>query len=265
MEDKDKDLFLLELNSHSSSSPIPSPVPQNSTNSVSVPVLIELEPPCTPKSQTLAKDNQVLSSTRPLLIYSRKKVPIIQSMQIQDSELAAGNEDATGSTSTSTEQDQQANKHLKLGHSVKAQPISHNYFDGASKGNPGKAGAGAILRTEDGTVISRLREGLGVVTNNVAEYRALILGMKYALKKGFKQIRVQGDSNLVCMQVQDLWQTKNQNMANLCKEAKGLKDMFLSFKISHVRREFNSDADAQANLAVDLPVGKVCDEPGELC
>ncbi|KAG1362721.1 hypothetical protein COCNU_10G009400 [Cocos nucifera] len=73
-------------------------------------------------------------------------------------------------------------------------------FDGASKGNPGKSGAGAILRTEDGTVVSRLCEGLGNVTNNVAEYRALILGMKYALKKGFKQIRVQGDSYLVCMQ-----------------------------------------------------------------
>ncbi|XP_010943494.1 uncharacterized protein [Elaeis guineensis] len=137
-------------------------------------------------------------------------------------------------------------------------------FDGASKGNPGKAGAGAILRTEDGTVVSRLCEGLGDVTCNVAEYRALILGMKYALKKGFKLIRVQGDSNLVCMQVQDLWRTKNQNLANLCKEAKELKDMFLSFKISHVKREFNSDADAQANLAVDLPIGKVCEEPGEL-
>nr|XP_029119109.1 uncharacterized protein LOC105057868 isoform X2 [Elaeis guineensis] len=180
------------------------------------------------------------------------------------SEAVLNNFGAVGCTSTSAEQGQQANKHLKLGHSIKAQPMSHNYFDGASKGNPGKAGAGAILRAEDGTVIARLREGLGVTTNNVAEYRALILGMKYALKKGYKQIRVQGDSNLVCMQVQDLWQTKNQNMANLCKEVKGLKDMFLSFKIGHVRREFNSDADAQANLAIDLPLGKVCEEPGEL-
>ncbi|XP_042489127.1 uncharacterized protein LOC122069224 isoform X2 [Macadamia integrifolia] len=94
-------------------------------------------------------------------------------------------------------------------------------FDGASKGNPGQAGAGAVLRAEDGRVVYRLREGLGITTNNVAEYRAMILGMKYALKKGFKQIHVQGDSKLICMQ--------------------GL----------------NSEADAQANLAINLGDGEV--------
>ncbi|WVZ59184.1 LOW QUALITY PROTEIN: hypothetical protein U9M48_009371 [Paspalum notatum var. saurae] len=89
---------------------------------------------------------------------------------------------------------------------VDAQPISKQYmigilhFDGASKGNPGKAGAGAVLMTEDGRVISRLREGLGVVTNNVAEYRGLILGLKYAIRHGFKRIKVHGDSQLVCNQ-----------------------------------------------------------------
>ncbi|KAL6624641.1 hypothetical protein ACP70R_031962 [Stipagrostis hirtigluma subsp. patula] len=146
-------------------------------------------------------------------------------------------------------------------------------FDGASKGNPGKAGAGAIIRRLDGSVVARLREGLGIATNNVAEYRALILGLKYAAKKGFKYIRAQGDSKLVCNQtlrglhlhgmqilanlVQDLWRVKNDNMADLCKKAKELKGNFLSFQISHVLREFNSDADAQANFAVELPVGEV--------
>lgn len=137
-------------------------------------------------------------------------------------------------------------------------------FDGASKGNPGQAGAGAVIRTEDGNVVSRIREGLGIATNNVAEYRGLILGMKYALMRGFKHIRVQGDSQLVCMQLQDIWQTKNQNMADLCKEAKRLKDMFLSFNIIHVRREFNAFADNLANLAVSLPVGEVCEDCGPL-
>ncbi|KAG8046632.1 hypothetical protein GUJ93_ZPchr0008g14148 [Zizania palustris] len=74
-------------------------------------------------------------------------------------------------------------------------------FDGASKGNPGKAGAGAVVRRLDGTVIAQLREGLGIATNNAAEYRALILGLRYAAKKGFKYIRAQGDSKLVCYQV----------------------------------------------------------------
>lgn len=106
-------------------------------------------------------------------------------------------------------------------------------FDGASKGNPGKSGAGVILRAQDGSVVScrnflyvhlfictswlifslisclfalhlkvsRIRQGLGFVTNNVAEYQALILGLNYALSRGFMHIVVRGDSQLVCMQV----------------------------------------------------------------
>ncbi|TKY50380.1 ribonuclease HI [Spatholobus suberectus] len=128
-------------------------------------------------------------------------------------------------------------------------------FDGASKGNPGPAGAGAILR--DGSKVYRLREGVGIQTNNVAEYRGLILGLKHALKKGYKHILVHGDSLLVCNQIQGLWKIKNQNMASLCSEAKELKDKFLSFKISHVLREYNCEADVQANLATNLRAGEV--------
>ncbi|XP_050271339.1 uncharacterized protein LOC126714962 isoform X1 [Quercus robur] len=138
-----------------------------------------------------------------------------------------------------------------------AQPSCILLFDGASKGNPGQAGAGAVLRAEDGSMVCRLREGVGIATNNVAEYRAVLLGLKHALKKGYKHIRVQGDSKLVCMQIQGLWKTKNQNMADLCKEAKELKDKFVSFQINHVLREFNSEADAQANQAVNLKDGQV--------
>ncbi|KAI3985799.1 hypothetical protein MKX01_026585 [Papaver californicum] len=130
-------------------------------------------------------------------------------------------------------------------------------FDGAAKGNPGPAGAGAILRSEDGRVLYRLREGVGIATNNVAEYRAMLLGVKYALKKGFKRISVRGDSKLICMQVQGLWKTKSENMKILCKEAKELKEKFDSFKILHVLRDLNSAADAEANLAVLLAEGQI--------
>ncbi|KAM7253254.1 hypothetical protein ACFE04_025872 [Oxalis oulophora] len=133
-------------------------------------------------------------------------------------------------------------------------------FDGASKGNPGPSGAGAVLHSEDGSTVFLLREGVGHATNNVAEYRAVILGLKYALRKGFKHIRAQGDSKLVCMQIQGLWKINNQNLALLCKEAKELKDKFASFQINHVLRDFNSEADAQANLAINLRDGQVEDE-----
>ncbi|XP_004960582.1 uncharacterized protein LOC101761189 isoform X1 [Setaria italica] len=134
-------------------------------------------------------------------------------------------------------------------------------FDGACKGNPGKSGAGVIIRRLDGSVIALLREGLGITTNNAAEYRALILGLDYAAKKGFKHIRAQGDSKLVCNQVQDLWRCRSDNMAVLCKKAKELKGTFLTFQINHVLRELNSDADVQANFAVGLAV----DQVEELC
>uniref|UniRef100_A0A0E0BBB9 RNase H type-1 domain-containing protein n=1 Tax=Oryza glumipatula TaxID=40148 RepID=A0A0E0BBB9_9ORYZ len=152
---------------------------------------------------------------------------------------------------------------------VDAQPLSKQYmvcllhFDGASKGNPGKAGAGAVLMTEDGRVISRLREGLGIVTNNVAEYRGLILGLRYAIRHGFKKIIVYGDSQLVCYQVKGTWQTKNQNMMELCKEVRKLKENFVSFEINHVRREWNAEADRQANIAITLSSGVVSEERGD--
>lgn len=133
-------------------------------------------------------------------------------------------------------------------------------FDGTSKGNPGQAGAGAVVRADDGSLICRLREGLGIATTSVAEYRGFILGLKYAHSKGFTSIRAQGDSKLVCMQIQGLWKVKNQNISTLFQQAKQLKDRFFSFRIIHVLRESNCDADQQANLAIELPDGHVQEE-----
>ncbi|CAB4296263.1 unnamed protein product [Prunus armeniaca] len=169
-------------------------------------------------------------------------------------------EEEFGSTFIS---DDLSRKHAKIDHSavLESPPLNRGscilMFDGASKGNPGLAGAGAVLRADDGSLICKVREGLGSATNNVAEYRAVILGLKCALRKGFSKIVVQGDSKLVCMQVQGLWKVKNQNMSDLYEEVKKLKDKFLSFKISHVLRGRNSEADAQANLAITLADGQV--------
>ncbi|XP_064981862.1 uncharacterized protein LOC135586174 isoform X3 [Musa acuminata AAA Group] len=138
--------------------------------------------------------------------------------------------------------DEPVKEHLKLEYSSQQKQPSDNSmsctleFDGAPAGKASKGGAGVILRTEDGSVISRLREGLGAVTNDTADYRALILGLRHALKKGFKQIHVLGDSQLVCMQVQGLSKAKNKNLVDLCEEAKALKEMFVSFSISHIKK-----------------------------
>ncbi|VVA92328.1 unnamed protein product [Arabis nemorensis] len=130
-------------------------------------------------------------------------------------------------------------------------------FDGASKGNPGLAGAAAVLKTEDGSVICKVRQGLGIATNNAAEYHALILGLRHAIEKGYKKIKVKGDSKLVCLQIKGQWKVNHEVLAKLHKEAKQLSSKCISFEISHVLRNLNSDADEQANLAVRLSEGEV--------
>ncbi|XP_009587392.1 uncharacterized protein LOC107808198 isoform X3 [Nicotiana tabacum] len=171
--------------------------------------------------------------------------------------------DAVGSAVISNDS---LRKHIKLDLPKGDQALSSGQrsctleFDGSSKGNPGQAGAGAVVRADDGSLICRLREGLGIATTSVAEYRGFILGLKYAHSKGFTSIRAQGDSKLVCMQIQGLWKVKNQNISTLFQQAKQLKDRFLSFRIIHVLRESNCDADQQANLAVGLPDGHIQEE-----
>uniref|UniRef100_A0ACD5VEP2 Uncharacterized protein n=1 Tax=Avena sativa TaxID=4498 RepID=A0ACD5VEP2_AVESA len=159
-------------------------------------------------------------------------------------------------------------KHPKV---AKLEPLPDSHpscileFDGACKGNPGKSGAGVIVRRPDGSVIAQLREGLGIATCNAAEYHALLLGLRYADKEGFKYIRVQGDSKLVCKQAEGLWTPKSDNMADLCKKVKQLKGRFHQIQFNHVLREFNADADAQANFAVELPVGGIEEQPNITC
>lgn len=130
-------------------------------------------------------------------------------------------------------------------------------FDGASKGNPGKAGAGAILKSPDGSVLCELTKGVGIATCNFAEYRALIIGLQGALDHGICHIKAQGDSKLVCKQVMGQWKVRSENLATSFAEVMELKRRFQSFSIQHVFRESNSAADALANTASRLPEDKL--------
>ncbi|KAK9090498.1 hypothetical protein Sjap_023675 [Stephania japonica] len=113
------------------------------------------------------------------------------------------------------------------------------YFAGSSSGNPGKAGAGAILRSEDGTLVCQLREGVGISTCDEAEFRALVLGLRAALRKGFTHIFALGNSDIVCGWVQGMCKIKDARMSFLCEEALKLKDKFFSFQIKHVSKTAN--------------------------
>ena len=127
-------------------------------------------------------------------------------------------------------------------------------FDGASRGNPGFAGAGALLkRKKDGRILEELTEYLGNDrTVNEAEYSALCLGLRKAIELGITTIECQGDSSLIVNQVNGLFAVKSDKLAPLHAEALRLKKKFSSFRIEHVRREYNKHADHLANMAVDF-------------
>lgn len=125
------------------------------------------------------------------------------------------------------------------------------YADGAARGNPGPAGSGALLLGERGEVLAELSLGLGHATNNVAEYRALILGLEEARRRGIDRIDVKMDSQLVVRQMQGLYKVKHPGLRPLALRAGALLAEFADRTIAHIPREENGRADALANRAID--------------
>ena len=125
------------------------------------------------------------------------------------------------------------------------------WSDGAARGNPGPAGIGAILKTPDGNVIAEVSDFLGHTTNNVAEYRALLAGLERAIEVGIQRIEVRADSELMIKQLKGQYRVKNAGLKPLYEQARELLSQFSNVKLSHVRREHNSEADRLANLGID--------------
>ena len=125
------------------------------------------------------------------------------------------------------------------------------YSDGASRGNPGLAGAGAVLLDADGRVIAELTKFLGVTTNNVAEYQGFIIGLEEARRRGVDDLDARMDSMLVVEQMRGRWKIKHPNMKPLALKAGALFATFPTRTIAHVPREENAIADALSNRAID--------------
>ena len=125
------------------------------------------------------------------------------------------------------------------------------YSDGASRGNPGLAGAGAVLLDADGRVIAELTKFLGITTNNVAEYQGFIIGLEEARRRGVDDLDARMDSMLVVEQMRGRWKIKHPNMKPLALKAGALFATFPTRSIAHVPREENAIADALSNRAID--------------
>lgn len=125
------------------------------------------------------------------------------------------------------------------------------YSDGASRGNPGPAGAGAVLMKPDGTIVARIGKYLGRQTNNHAEYMALIIGLRAALELGVTEIEMVADSELMVKQIKKIYRVKNEQLRPLYEEACALIARFHRASIRHVLREYNQEADEMSNRAID--------------
>jgi ribonuclease HI len=130
------------------------------------------------------------------------------------------------------------------------------YFDGGARGNPGPAAIGAVVLDPSSAPPTRLAavsERIGETTNNVAEYRALIAGLEAAANTPSRAVKVRGDSKLVIEQVAGRWKVKQEHLRPLHARARDLLARYETVDLGHVRREFNRDADALVNAALDLP------------
>lgn len=130
------------------------------------------------------------------------------------------------------------------------------YIDGASKGNPGSAGAGVWIANADGKKISELSRFLGHKTNNEAEYWALLLGLREAKRLGGATLRIFTDSELIERQIKGVYRVKDLKLKALHKAV--LQDLktFLSFEIQSIPREENKEADRLANQAIQRKMAK---------
>lgn len=125
------------------------------------------------------------------------------------------------------------------------------YTDGAARGNPGPAGAGAVLIGEDGSLLAELSRYLGETTNNQAEYQALIIALEKAKELGAKSLKIYADSELMVRQLEGDYLVRNDMLKPLFKIIKGKLQNFENYTIEHVPRERNGHADRLANKAID--------------
>jgi ribonuclease H / adenosylcobalamin/alpha-ribazole phosphatase len=123
--------------------------------------------------------------------------------------------------------------------------------DGAARGNPGPAGIGVVVAAEDGEILGEIAEGIGVATNNVAEYTAVIRGLERARALMASQVLVRSDSRLIVEQLSGRFKVKNPTLQRLHTQARTLAAGFERVRFEHVPRARNAEADRLANAGVD--------------
>jgi len=134
------------------------------------------------------------------------------------------------------------------------QPEGFLYVDGASLGNPGEGGCGVVLRDREGRLLGFLAFYLGRVTNNQAEYRALIRGLEEARRLGWRSVKVYTDSELLARQIQGAYKVRDVELKGLFDQALSLLSSFEAWVVEYLPREENGEADRLAKKAAQRKV-----------
>jgi len=124
-------------------------------------------------------------------------------------------------------------------------------IDGGARGNPGPAGYGVRIEAPGGTVLAELHGGIGVATNNVAEYNGLLAALQWAVDHGQPRLRIRADSELLVKQMRGEYKVKNPGLKPLYVRARLLVMSLDEVVFEHVRRELNEEADRLSNLGMD--------------
>jgi ribonuclease HI len=125
------------------------------------------------------------------------------------------------------------------------------YIDGGARGNPGPAGYGVHIVDAGGAVVDELHGGLGIATNNVAEYNGLLAALRWAAAHGHRIVHIRADSELLVKQMRGEYKVKHEGLKPLFLQACALIRQIGTVTFEHVRREFNKDADRLSNLGMD--------------
>lgn len=145
----------------------------------------------------------------------------------------------------------QTAKLAQEGSPVPAAEFARLRVDGGSRGNPGPSAIGVVLENAEGVAIEELSSSIGVTTNNVAEYRALLAGLDLAQRHGVRKVEVFSDSELLVKQMRGEYRVKNEGLRPLYEQARQQAARFEQLSIRHVGREYNARADELVNLALD--------------
>ena len=125
------------------------------------------------------------------------------------------------------------------------------YIDGGARGNPGPAGYGVRVENEAGDLIDELHGGLGIATNNVAEYNGLLAALRWAVDRGERNLLIRADSELLVKQMRGEYKVKHPGLQPLYVRARLLVMELADVRFEHVRREHNKEADRLSNLGMD--------------